>query len=112
MAGIGRSADQLDREDTSRVARAGTGYRAACDGAAACQGDRYRYRDGGHAGAGGPGAKTARSKSAGALRRAYGIARRERFETPGEGVGQGRQCAGTTWADPVGVALSDIPKRQ
>ena len=34
--------------------RAGTGYRAACDGAVARQGDRYRYRDGGHAGAGDP----------------------------------------------------------
>src|SRR4029077_11657310 len=43
---------------------------------------------------------------------AYGIARRERFETPREGLGQGRQCTGTTWADPVGVALLDVPERQ
>jgi len=42
---------------------------------------------------------------------AHGIARRERFETPREGPGQGRQCAGTTWADPVGVALPDVPER-
>src|SRR4029078_7001940 len=51
-AGIGPRADELDREDTCRAARAGTGYRAACDGAAARQGDRYRHRDGGYAGAG------------------------------------------------------------
>src|SRR5258706_10889645 len=92
--------------------RAGPRYRAACDGAAARQGDRYRHRDGGHAGAGDPVAEASRSKSGGALRRAHGIARRERFETPREGPGQGRQCAGTTWADPVGVALPDVPERQ
>ena len=50
-------------EDPCRAARAGTGYRAACDGAAARQGDRYRHRDGGHAGAGGPVAEASRSKS-------------------------------------------------
>ena len=43
---------------------------------------------------------------------AHGIARRERFEKPREGPGQGRQCAGTTWADPVGMALPDVPERQ
>jgi transposase len=48
----------------------------------------------------------------GALRRAHGIARRERFEKPREGPGQGRQRAGTTWADPVGVALPNVPERQ
>jgi hypothetical protein len=37
---------------------------------------------------------------------------RERFETPRERPDQGWQCAGTTWADPVGVALPDVPKRQ
>src|SRR5438128_6053303 len=83
-----------------------------CDGAPALQGDRYRHRDGGYAGAGDPVAEASRSKSGGALRRAHGIARRELFETPREGPGQGRQCAGTTWADPVGVALPDVPKRQ
>src|SRR5207342_1583207 len=57
-------------------------------------------------------AEASRSKSGGALRRAHGIARRERFETPREGPGQGRQCAGTTWADPVGVALPDVPEKQ
>ena len=72
----------------------------------------YRHRDGGHAGAGDPVAEASRSKSGGALRRAHGVARRERFETPREGPGQGRQCAGTTWADPVGVALPDVPERQ
>src|SRR4051794_26063187 len=90
----------------------GTGLPAACDGAAARQGDRYRYRDGGHAGAGDLVAEASRSKSAGALRRAHGIARRERFEKPREGPGQDRQCAGTTWADPVGMALPDVPERQ
>ena len=64
-----------NREDTCRTARAGTGYRATCDGAVARQGDRYRYRDGGHAGAGDPVAESSRSKSAGALCRAHGIAR-------------------------------------
>src|SRR4029077_18318332 len=95
-----------------RAARAGTRYRAACDGAAARQGDRYRRRDGRHAGAGDLVAEASRSKSGSALRRAHGIARRERFETPREGPGQGWQCAGTTWADPVGVALPDVPERQ
>ena len=61
---------------------------------------------------GDPVAEASRSKSAGALRRAHGIARRERFEKPREGPGQGRQCAGTTWADPVGMALPDVPERQ
>jgi hypothetical protein len=42
-------------------------------------------RDGGYAGAGDPVAEASRSKSGGALRRADGIARRERFETPREG---------------------------
>src|SRR6204780_1239809 len=35
-----------------------------------------------------------------------------RWTPPREGPGQGRQCAGTTWADPVGVALPDVPERQ
>jgi hypothetical protein len=37
---------------------------------------------------------------------------REGFETPRERPGQGWQCAGMTWADPVGVALPDVPERQ
>src|SRR6476619_5405039 len=36
----------------------------------------------------------------------------KRFETSREGPGQGRQCASTTWGDPVGVALPDVPERQ
>ena len=76
------------------------------------RGDRYRHRDGGHAGAGDPVAQASRSKSGSALRRAHGIARRERFEASREGPGQGRQCAGTTWPDPVGVVLPDVPERQ
>ena len=39
------------------------------------------------------------------------IARREGFEKPREGPGQGRQRAGTTWADPVGVALPNVPEK-
>ena len=38
------------------------------------RGDRYRHRDGGHAG-GGRSCRGSRSKSGGALRRAHGIAR-------------------------------------
>src|SRR5262249_19005485 len=102
----------LDREGACRAAQTGTGYGAACDGAPALQGDWYRHRDGGYAGAGDPVAEASRSKSCGALRRAYGIARRERLEKPREGPGQGRQRAGTTWADPVGVALPNVPERQ
>ena len=49
-----------------------------------------------------------RSKSTGALRRAHGIARRERFKKPREGLGQGRQCAGTTWPG----ALIQSPRRR
>ena len=65
-------------------ARAGTGYRAACDGAAARQGDRYRHRDGGYVGAGDPVTEASRSKSGGALGRAHvtpdesGLKRREK----------------------------------
>src|SRR5262249_4561563 len=86
--------------------------RAAGDGAAAVQGDWCRYRDGGYAGAGDPFAEASRSKSSGALRRAHRIARRKRLEKPREGPGQGRQRAGTTWADPVGVALPNVPEGQ
>ena len=56
--------------------------------------------------------KLSRSKSGGALRGAHGIARRERFETTREGPGQGWQCAGTTRADPVGMAFPGVPERQ
>src|SRR5271168_3178148 len=105
----------LVREQISSIEKTraeGTGYRATCDGAAARQGDRYRHRDSGHAGAGNPVAQASGSKSGGALRWAHGIARRERFETPREGPGQGRQCAGTAGADPVGLAFPGVPERQ
>ena len=61
---------------------------AACESAAPSQGDRYRYSDGGHAGAGDADAEASRSKSARALRRAHGIARRERSEKRA-GAGRG-----------------------
>ena len=114
MARLALVREQISSIEKTRAERprTGTGYRAACDGAASRQGDRYRHRDGGHAGAGDSVSEASRSKSAGALRWAHGIARRERFETPREGPSQSRQCAGTTWADPVGVALPDVPERQ
>src|SRR5580704_13840284 len=36
----------------------------------------------------------------------------KRFETPREGTGQGRQCAGTAGADPVALAFPGVPERQ
>ena len=108
MARLALVREQISSIEKTRAER----LERACDSAAARQGDRYRHRDGGHAGAGDPFAEASRSKSGGALRRAHGIARRERFETSREGPGQGRQCAGTTWGDPVGVALPDVPERQ
>jgi hypothetical protein len=55
----------LVREQISSIekTRAERLERAACDGAAARQGDRYRHRDGGYAGAGDPVAEASRSKS-------------------------------------------------
>ena len=54
MARLALVREQISSIEKTRAERLerGTGYRAACDGAAARQGDRYRYRDGGHAGAG------------------------------------------------------------
>ena len=86
-------------------------FRAACDGAAARQGDRYRHRDGGHAGAGQFFAEASRSTSGGALAGLTGSPDESGLKRR-EGPGQGRQCAGTTWSDPVGVALPDVPETQ
>ena len=54
----------------------------------------------------------ARSKSGDALRRAYGIARRERFETPERRAWPRLAMLGTTWADPAGVALPGVREGQ
>ena len=71
---------------------------------------RSRYRDGGHAGAGGAVAKHARPTGRSALCRPHWLARREREETPGERAGPFRQCSGPTRHDSIGVAVPSAPE--
>jgi Transposase and inactivated derivatives len=57
-------------------------------------------------------AEASRSKSGGALRRAHGIARRERLKRREKGLAKAGNARVRRWGDPVGVALPDVPERQ
>jgi transposase len=70
------------------------------------------HRDGGYAGARGVVTKLARPTSRRALRGPHRLARRERKEASRKRADPIRQCSGAAGNDPIGVALSHVPKAQ
>ena len=114
MARLAVVREQIDAIERARLVRLEQAPTAGphANGAPLGLRHRRRRRDGRHAGAGGALPKPSRPTGRGALRRAHGLAGRERQEATGEGASQGGQCPRAPWPDPTCLAVPEVPEGQ